>query len=111
MLQQAQQAAASAGIERVFTMAGNLLAAKPDVMDCIDVDYGIDKYSELLNNDPKLIRSPDAVASIREQRQKQEQEAAQAEQITALSAAGKNLGQTEVGGGINALQMMGGVSP
>jgi hypothetical protein len=40
-----------------------------------------------------------------------QQEAAQAEQITALSAAGKNLGQTEVGGGINALQAMGGVAP
>jgi hypothetical protein len=111
MLQQAQQAAASAGIERVLTLAGNLLAAKDDIMDNIDCDYALDKYSELLNNDPKMIRSPEATAAIREQRAKVQQEAAQAEQITALSAAGKNLGQTEVGGGINALQAMGGVAP
>jgi hypothetical protein len=111
MLQQAQQAAASAGIERVLTLAGNLLAAKDDIMDNIDCDYALDKYSELLNNDPKMIRSPEATAAIREQRAKMQQEAAQAEQITALSAAGKNLGQTEVGGGINALQAMGGVAP
>jgi hypothetical protein len=111
MLQQAQQAAASAGIERVLTLAGNLLAAKDDIMDNIDCDYALDKYSELLNNDPKMIRSPEATAAIREQRAKQQQEAAQAEQITALSQAGKNLGGTDVGGGINALQMMGGVAP
>jgi hypothetical protein len=111
MLQQAQQAAASAGIERVLTLAGNLLAAKDDIMDNIDCDYALDKYSELLNNDPKMIRSPEATAAIREQRAKMQQEAAAAEQITALSAAGKNLGQTEVGGGINALQAMGGVAP
>jgi hypothetical protein len=111
MLQQAQQAAQSAGIERVFTMAGNLLAAKPDIMDNIDTDYGIDKYSELLNNDPKLIRSPEATAEIRQQRAQQEQQAMQAEQIAALSQAGKNLGDTNVGGGINALQAMGGVAP
>jgi hypothetical protein len=111
MLQQAQQAAASAGIERVLKLSGDLLAAKPDIMDNIDTDYALDKYSELLNNDPKMIRSPEATAQIREQRAQQMAAQQQAEQITALSQAGKNLGGTDVGGGINALQAMGGVSP
>lgn len=111
MLQQAQQAASSAGIERVLSMAGNLLGAKPDIMDNIDTDYALDKYSELLNNDPKMIRSPEATAQIRQQRAQAEQQAAQAEQIAALSQAGKNLGGTDMGGGINALQAMGGVAP
>src|SRR5882724_1839360 len=61
MLQQAQQAAASGGIDRILQLAGGLLAAKPDIMDNIDTDFALDKYAELLNIDPKIIRSPDAV--------------------------------------------------
>lgn len=111
MLQQAQQAAASAGIERVLQLAGGLLPAKEDIMDNIDSDYALDKYSELLNNDPKIIRSPEAVAQIREQRAQAQQQAAQAEQLKALAEAGKNLGGIELGGGNVASQMMGGVAP
>ena len=111
MLQQAQRAAASGGIERLLSLAGNLLAAKPDIMDNIDTDYALDKYSALLNNDPKIIKSPEDVMAIRQDRAQQMQAQQQAEQIAALSQAGKNLSDTEVGGGVNALQAMGGVSP
>lgn len=111
MLKQAQEAAKSGGIDRLLAVAGNLLAAKPDVMDNIDTDYALDKYSALLNNDPKIIRSPDAVAQIRDERAKQMAAQAQAEQVAALSQAGKNLSETDLGGGVNALQVMGGVAP
>ncbi len=111
MLQQAQRAAASGGIDRLFQVAGGLLAAKPDIMDNIDTDYALDKYSALLNNDPKIIRSPEAVVQIRDDRAKQMAAQQQAEQIAALSQAGKNLSDTDLGGGVNALQAAGGVSP
>lgn len=111
MLQQAQQAAASAGIERVLQLAGGLLPAKEDIMDNIDADYALDKYSELLNNDPKIIRSPEAVAQIRQQRAEAQQAAAQAEQLKALSEAGKNLGAIELGGGNAAQALAGGITP
>ncbi len=111
MLQQAQRAAASGGIERLLSLAGNLLAAKPDIMDNIDTDYALDKYSALLNNDPKIIKSPEDVMAIRQDRAQQMQAQQQAEQIAALSQAGKNLSDTDVGGGVNAIQAMGGVSP
>lgn len=111
MLQQAQQAAASAGIERVLTLAGNLLGAKPDVMDNIDVDYALDKYSELLNNDPKMIRSPDQLAQIREERAKQQAAAVEAEQLKAMTEAGKNLSAIDLGGGNAAQALAGGISP
>lgn len=111
MLQQAQQAAQSAGIERVLGLAGNLVAIKPEAMDNIDVDYAIDKYSYLLNNDPKLIRSPDQLAAIREDRAKQQQAMQEAQQADLMAKAGKTLSETQVGGGINALQAMGGVAP
>lgn len=111
MLKQAQEAAASGGIDRLLAVAGNLLAAKNDIMDNIDTDYALDKYSALLNNDPKIIRSPEAVAQIREQRAQQQAAANQAAMAEQLSKAGKNLSETELGGGINALQAMGGVAP
>src|SRR6185312_9818797 len=50
MLSQAQQAAASGGIERLFQLAGGLVGVDPSVMDNIDVDYSLDKFSSLLNN-------------------------------------------------------------
>jgi len=111
ILQQAQQAASSAGIERLLTMAGNLLAAKPEIMDNIDTDYALNKYSALLNNDHRIIKSPEEVQAIREQRAQQQQQQMAAQQLLAMSQAGKNLSQTDVGGGVNAIQAMGGVAP
>ncbi len=106
MLQQAQQAAQSAGIERLLGMAGNLAAIDPGSMDNIDVDFALDKYSFLLNNDPRLTRSPQQLAEIRANRAKQEQMAQRAQQADLLAKAGKTLSETEVGGGRNALQQM-----
>lgn len=111
MLQQAQQAAQSAGIERVLGLAGNLAAIDPAAMDNIDVDQALDIYSYLLNNSPKIIRSPEQLNQIRTNRQRQQQMAERAAQAEQLAKAGKTLSETEVGGGINALQAMGGVSP
>jgi hypothetical protein len=111
MLQQSQQAAASAGIERLLSLAGNLAAIDPAAMDNIDVDYALDNFSYLLNNSPKLIRSPEQLVEIRTNRQRQQQMAERAQQAEQLAKAGKNLSETNVGGGINALQAMGGVAP
>ena len=106
MLTQAQQAAASAGIERVLQLAGGIVGVDPSVMDNIDIDYALDKYSSLLNNDPKMIRAPDALTAIRQQRAQQNQQAQQAAIAQQLSQGAKNLSQSDVGGGQNALQAM-----
>ncbi len=106
MLEQAQSAAATAGIERIFALLGNLGAIDPAAMDNVDIDYGLDKMSSLLNNDPRLIRSPQELQAIRAQRQQQmeqQQRAAQAEQ---LAKGAKVLSDTQVGGGQSALQKM-----
>ena len=99
MLSQAQQAAAAGGIERVLGLAGNIAGVDPSVMDNIDVDYAFDKYSSLLNNDPKMIRSPDALTQIRQQRADQQRQAQQAAiaQTQQLSEAGKNIGARRIG--------------
>ena len=106
MLAQAQQAARAGSIERVLSLAGNIVGVVPEAMDNIDVDYSLDKLSSLLNNDPKMIRSPEALNQIRADRAKQQQAAQQAEIAQKLSAGAKNLSGADMGGGQNALQTM-----
>jgi hypothetical protein len=96
-----------AGIERIMQMVGQLEGVRPEAIDVVDTDYGIMKASHLLNNDPKLIRSPNMLAQMRQVRQQQAQQAAlqqQAEAAQKLSAGAKTLSETDVGGGQNALQ-------
>jgi hypothetical protein len=106
MLEVAQAASASSGIERIFQIVGGLAGADPQVMDNIDFDFGVDKLSSLLNNDPKLIRSPEELAQIRQSRQQQQQAQQQAEMGQKLAEGAQTLSQTDVGGGQNALQAM-----
>lgn len=112
MLLTAQLAAATSGIERTLQLAGGLVGVDPGVMDNLDLDFAIAKYSTLMNNDPRLIRDPKQLQAIRAQRQKQQQmqeQMAQAERAEKLAAGAKTLSETDVGGGANALQaMMGG---
>src|SRR5215472_7534482 len=113
MLETAQNAAQSAGIERIFGLVGNLAGVDPMAMDNVDFDYGIQKMSYLLHNDPKLIRSPDELQRIRKGREQQKQEQqllASADQAQKLAKGAQTLSQTDVGGGQNALgAMLGGM--
>lgn len=111
MLATSQAAAATSGIERLFQIAGSLVGVDPAVLDNVDIDYAIDKYSSLMNNDPKIIRSPAQLAQIRANRQAQQQADAMAARAQQLSQSAKNLADTDVGGGQNALQKMTGVMP
>jgi len=109
MLSQAQQAASSSGIERTLQLTGGLVGVDPSVMDNIDLDATIQIYSNLMNNNPKMIRSPDQLAQIRKQRQeqqKQAEQAAAAERAEKLAGGAKTLSETDVGGGQNALTAM-----
>lgn len=102
----AQQAAQTGSIERVLSLAGNLAGVDPAVMDNIDIDFALDKMSDLLNNDPRMIRSPDQLAAIRQQRQQQAQQQQQADMAEKMAGSAQTLSQTDVGGGKNALQAL-----
>lgn len=99
MLKQAQEAAAAGGIESLLKLAGELEGIKPGSMDNVDIDYAIDKYSALNNNDPKLIRSPDALAQIRAQAAQQQQAMQQAQMAEQLSKSAGNMADLVQGGG------------
>src|SRR6516225_2206883 len=111
MLSLAQAAASTTGIERVLQLAGSLAGVDPAVMDNIDIDFTLDKYSSLMNNDPRMIRSSQALQQIRQQRAQQQQQAQQAEMAEKMAAGAKTLSETSVGGGQNALQQMIGARP
>jgi Bacteriophage head to tail connecting protein len=96
MLAQAQSAAQSGGIERLFQLVGGLVGVDPAAMDNVDVDYSLDKFSSLLNNDPKMIRSPEALKAIRDQRAKQQQQAQQAQIAQQLSQGAANLSKAQI---------------
>ena len=109
MLAVAQSAASTTGIERTLQIAGSLAGVDPAVMDNIDIDFALDKYSSLMNNDPRMIRSPEQLAGIRQQRAQAQAQGQQVEQAEKLAAGAKTLSETDVGGGRNALQMATGV--
>lgn len=100
MLAKAQQAARAGSIERVLSLAGNLVGVVPEAMDNIDVDFSLDKYSSLLDNDPRMIRTAEQLAAIRENRAQQQAAAQQAAIAQQLSAGAKNLAQADIGGGM-----------
>ena len=110
ILETAQSAAAAAGIERIFQLAGNLASVDPQIMDTIDFDFGVQKISALLHNDPKLMRSPDDLAKIRDQRQKQQQQQQLLTQgpdaMQKMASGAQTLSQTNVGGTRSALDAM-----
>lgn len=102
MIELAQNANQASGIERLFNVVGALAGIDPAATDNVDIDYGLDKISFLLNNDPKLIRSPAQLAAIRSQRaqeQQQQRAAAQADAAQKLAGGAKTLAETPMTGG------------
>jgi predicted amino acid-binding ACT domain protein len=110
MLAQAQKAAATAGIERVLGMAGNIVGVSPEVMDNIDIDETLREYGDMLNVPHKIFKDKAAVAAIRAQRAQQnaaQQQLAMASHAAqVLPQAAQTLSQTQTGAGQSALDMM-----
>lgn len=105
MLAMAQKGLATAGIEKLWAFAGSLAGVVPGILSKLDPYETMDQYGEALGVSPKIIiPTDDAKAAMQAQQQKQEMaEALAAGEIVAGGA--KTLSETEVGGGINALQM------
>jgi hypothetical protein len=111
MIQLAQAAAATAGIDRIFALAGQLGGIDPSATDNVDIDFGIEKYNYLLNNDPRLIRSPEQLQAIRQQRQQQQAQAQRAAEAEQLARSAKVASETPIGQGQTALGAMIGTRP
>lgn len=108
MLAQAQSAASTAGIERLLAVTGNAAGVWPDAPDVVDKDEALREYADKLGVSPKIIVPTQKVMAIRQQRAQQQQATAAAQAGLAAADGAKTLSETEVGGGINALQLMAG---
>ncbi len=110
MLAEAQKAASTAAIERIFGFAGNLAAVKPEILDNLDGDEAIDEYADMLGVSPKIIVSAAKVAQMRAARNQQMQQQMAIQNSQPLAAGAQTLSQTDVGGGQSALQkIIGGI--
>ena len=114
MLAMAQRAAATAGIERLLALQGRMAAVNPGVLDLIDDDEVLREYADQLGVTQKVLRAPEQLAALRDQRAKQQQAAkqdAQMQQLAtqtgpALASSAQTLAQTPIGGGQTALTAM-----
>lgn len=106
MLAMAQRGIATAAIEKFWGFVGNLAAVKPSILDKADEDQTVDEYGAALGVPPKLIRSDEAALEIRQQRAAQEQMAQAVAASSEIATGAKTLSETEVGGGVNALEMI-----
>jgi hypothetical protein len=114
MLAMAQKGIATAAIEKLWGFAGNIAAVKPAILDKLDPDQTIDEYASALGVPPKIVIGDEAVANMRKQQADEANAQQLAQAVPPAADAAKTLSETDVGGGINALQMMlgtGGGSP
>src|SRR5262249_16000489 len=121
MIAIAQRAAVTAVMERTASVITNFEKQSQDPInrpiDNLNVDRFLKKYADRENFPLDVLNSEDERKAIRDQRAKQMQakqqqaEAAQAatHTVPALAGAAKDASEIDVGGGLNALQVLGGM--
>lgn len=106
VLAQAQKAVGTSSIEQYMRFAGSLAGVYPESVDKTDVDEVLDLYAGDLNVDPRMVRSAQAVAAIRQSKAQQAQQQQLLQATPALAQGAAALGKTDVGGGRSALGAM-----
>lgn len=99
MMAQAQKLVGLSGLERLSSFVGNIIQAAPGAFDKFDADQAIDEYGEMVGAPPRVVRSDEEVAQIRQQRAQQEaaaQAAALAQPLQQAAQGAKLLSETDV---------------
>lgn len=104
-----QKAAKTASLERWGQIMTQTAATSPEVSDIWDVEVWSREMADDLFLPQKILRDPKEVAAIRAARAKQMQLQQTLAAAGAASQIGKNLGDTDVGGGLNSLQLLTGL--
>jgi hypothetical protein len=105
MLAMAQKGLATASIEKLWAFVGNMAAVRPDILAKLDPYETVDVYGEALGVSPKLIIPTDDAKAANDAAQKKQEMAEGIAAGQAVTEGAKTLSETEVGGGINALQL------
>lgn len=110
MLAQAQKMVGLTAIEQTARFTGSLVSVFPGAADNFDADEAIRSYGDMIGLPPKIVRSPDKLDQLRQERAKQMQEQKAAQDAQVLAANAKVLSDTKVGNS-TALDQILGVGP
>lgn len=102
-LAQAQREVGLSGLRSHVAFVTEMAQTNPAVLDTLDYDAASQEHGEMSGVAPRVIRSPEEVAEIREARAQAEAQAAQAEAMQNAAKAAKDLGAAQLGEG-NALE-------
>lgn len=99
ILAQAQKSVATSSIQRAAQFTGMLIGAGfQDAADKFNPDAAQDEYYDAIGAPPTILRSPDEVAALRQQRADQQAQMMAMEQGKALVDGAKTLSETPTGG-------------
>ena len=102
----AQKAAISASLEQFASVMNAQQQLHPEIADIWDVQRWGHEVGEALFIPSDIMRSPQQIAQIGAARAKQAQAAASMQAAQHASQTAMNLGQVDVGGGMNAVQAL-----
>lgn len=105
----AQRAATSTSLEQFANAMNQQQELHPEIADLWDVDEWGREMADTLFVKKAVIRSPEAVAKLRDARAKQQQIQQTLNAAQQAAAAGKDASQINVGAGQNAVQLMTGL--
>lgn len=107
-LAMAQKAASTTSMERYAQVVGNMAAVYPEAKPMLKPVEFLREYGQLIGVKSSVMGSDKDVAAFMQQMQQQAAQA-QAQQQSAVAVQGaQQLSQTDVGGGVNALQLLAG---
>jgi hypothetical protein len=106
VLTDAQRASGTITIERFLQFIGNISGVYPEATRVPDVEELIRSYATGIGIKPKGLKSKEDVAAAAEAENAQAELAQSAQVGNDLAAGAKVLSETDVGGGMNALQSM-----
>lgn len=112
MLAQAQRASQNTAIERAARFVGFVAGIFPDAAIKFDAEQAIDEFATGTGTPPKIIRSDEVVAQMKEQMQQQQQMQQMAQMAPAMRDGAQGaelLSRTDVGNGTSMLQQLAGV--
>lgn len=115
ILAQAMRMSEIQAMQQMTTYVLSMAQTKPEVLDKLDFDKGIDIIADRLNVPPEFIVSTEQANKVRDirakQAQQQQQQAAAQQAVQVGAQAVKNLGAAPLGGSNALQQMLTGSSP
>lgn len=102
----AQKAIATVGIERLLQLIGEIYEAFPQSRAKVNIFELLDEYADYLGVDPKLIVPTDEAQQAVDQEAKQMAQEKAMASLPPLAKSASDLAGADVGGGLNALQLM-----